>query len=962
MSNFNEYFKSTGLKRLMDRFAVGADQYSENKITKLDYYIDNSDKDQIASYYFENKLTAEFKIIVNYELNSDGEIRTSEFTIPKEIDGAFVINGNYRMATATLGRDYECRIYNQGSGGKGITFDYNRNFDFESDTLRIKNIDPNLGFINEKSIDIKYSEIDDFINTSKRELLRLTDKQIKKFQIKLDLDYTPEFITTKLIDDCKKLGDDRMHDFIIDKSIDTVATSFMNYMLKADNGKNSYKLASKIKSHFSRTGRLVLTFISSLANRFFRLGSQELQIPPGVNPINLDSFKYKIQINPTVAYNSSMSDLIDIADTPINQNTNLQNSLTISTHITDEGVKFDVYDKEFNKITIDYYDYLNSKVVASEYVDYDNNSLLPNDNGQVEVKYRMRRKMISIDDIDLIDLHPDYRLSPTSRRIPFVNYTDSVRISMGTSMLKQSIQLPKAEKPLVDSGNIEELSDNVMSEKYSGDGGEVVEITPSYVLIKNDDGTETKILKRSAIHSLYDISVYSEVKVKVGDKVRKGDVIIGGLGIEKDTVKSGLNANVLFHAYYGLVNEDAVVVSESFADRMAHYSLIDLTYDVMTNSAIKYILPIGSVVKSKDPVVIGSKSARLNEINKIISEKLLGISGSPNNESLEDYTEEYNLIVPNNIEQAVVSDVRIQKNNPKFKRNIRIPDYTFSETSQIAIDEFMKSYNRDIIINNYPDYVSDDTIDEFLMDPNDFKLVYTVKVRIIVYNRLKVGDKLTNRVGCKGVISTIVPDEKMPIVNGKKIEVVMNPYSLIGRKVPSMIMEVLLSNISVKLHDNVESMKNGNQSEIMPMINKYYGNRFKDMKVQDFLKLHEEKGIELYSFDVGSFSKYTPELLTKWGDELGVSTQSKVMVPRLDVTDTEELKKELSEEEYNEAIKSIGNQFEEVEKPLMTGSLYMIKLQHLPEYSNKVTSDMNDTRYFEPIMGKGRYRASGQKI
>ena len=86
-----------------------------------------------------------------------------------------------------------------------------------------------------------------------------------------------------------------------------------------------------------------------------------------------------------------MSDLIDIADTPINQNTNLQNSLTISTHITDEGVKFDVYDKEFNKITIDYYDYLNSKVVASEYVDYDNNSLLPNDNGQVEVKYRMRR-------------------------------------------------------------------------------------------------------------------------------------------------------------------------------------------------------------------------------------------------------------------------------------------------------------------------------------------------------------------------------------------------------------------------------------------------------------------------------------------------------------------------------------------------------------------------------------------
>lgn len=202
----------------------------------------------------------------------------------------------------------------------------------------------------------------------------------------------------------------------------------------------------------------------------------------------------------------------------------------------------------------------------------------------------------------------------------------------------------------------------------------------------------------------------------------------------------------------------------------------------------------------------------------------------------------------------------------------------------------------------------------------------------------------------------------MPIVNGKKIEVVMNPYSLIGRKVPSMIMEVLLSNIAVKLHDNVEEMKNGRQSEIMPMINKYYGKKFENMPVQEFIKLHDQKGEELYSFDVGSFSKYTPELLTKWGEELGVSTQSKVSIPRIEMTDTEELKRELSEEEYNEAIKSIGNQYEEVEKPLMTGELYMIKLQHLPEYSNKVTSDMNDTRYFEPIMGKGRYRGEGQKI
>ena len=121
--------------------------------------------------------------------------------------------------------------------------------------------------------------------------------------------------------------------------------------------------------------------------------------------------------------------------TPINNNTNLQNSLTVSTHITDDKVLFDVYDKNFQKITIEYIDYLNSKVCASEFVDYDNLQLKPNFDNMVEVKYRMKRMMVPVEEIDLVDLHPDYRLSSTTRRIPFINYTDSVRISMGTSIL-----------------------------------------------------------------------------------------------------------------------------------------------------------------------------------------------------------------------------------------------------------------------------------------------------------------------------------------------------------------------------------------------------------------------------------------------------------------------------------------------------------------------------------------------
>ena len=77
-------------------------------------------------------------------------------------------------------------------------------------------------------------------------------------------------------------------------------------------------------------------------------------------------------------------------------------------------------------------DYLNSKVCASENVDYENKKMVPDEKGNVVCKYRLKKISVPTSEIELIDLHPDCRLSETTRRIPFVNYTDSVRIHMGS--------------------------------------------------------------------------------------------------------------------------------------------------------------------------------------------------------------------------------------------------------------------------------------------------------------------------------------------------------------------------------------------------------------------------------------------------------------------------------------------------------------------------------------------------
>lgn len=600
--------------------------------------------------------------------------------------------------------------------------------------------------------------------------------------------------------------------------------------------------------------------------------------------------------------------------------------------------------------------------------------MIPDADNKIVVKYRMKKKLVPIDEIELIDLHPDFRLSEEVRRIPFMNYTDSVRIHMGSSMLKQSIPLPNAQRPLVDTGNDEELKNNVLNEKFTKDEGVVTEITEDEVMIELPNKEKVRVPRRTAIQSVNDVDVYTEPKVKVGQKVKKGDVITGAVGLENDTYKQGLNALVLYHAMFGLVNEDALVISESFAKRAHSYSLIDLSFDVKSTEAIKWIAPIGTKVKSRDSILTVYKAVRLDEINKQLQNKLGGIFGDGSDFS--EYTIENNLTVPNNIDEAIVSDVLIQENKHRRPpRTVKKPDYSFTLTSQKVIDEYEENKNRKIIYDEFPEYVAADTLDPVSLEDKSYRVVYTVRIRLVKVTNAIVGSKITNRYGGKGVVSKVLPDNQMPVIvdekgNKKIVEVVMNPYSTINRKIASVNMESLLGKIAHKLHDNVEDMKNDpkKREKILPMLEKYYPGRFTSMTIDEFLDKHEKSNLEdVYYFNVGSFTtKFTPELIDEWANELGVDSREKILMPTNTIADLDELKAELPEDEYEEAIKKMDNKFVEVDKPLTCGYTTLMSLYHIPTYSNKVTSSLFgvDVNEFKdsPICGRGKYRVTGQKV
>lgn len=286
MSNFNQYFKNKGVKVIVERFFTGIDIYNKNnKLTSIDYEIVD-EPPQPASYYIENALTATHKIRLEYTINDDPEKKVAEFEVPKEIDGAFIIEGAYRISTNRMGSDWDCRIQMSGSGDYRISFDFDRKYDITKRVLKIKKINPDLG-ISEKNIEIPFEEIDKTLeDPGKKEMLRLTEKQSQKFAIKLDLDYKPEYITQKLIEECLAFGDDRLKDLIIDKTLESVPNSFMQYLFMGNNRRNFYSAKRQITSYWTKYGRLQdqVNAISTLCFRYFK-GSQDakgdsnLQVP-----------------------------------------------------------------------------------------------------------------------------------------------------------------------------------------------------------------------------------------------------------------------------------------------------------------------------------------------------------------------------------------------------------------------------------------------------------------------------------------------------------------------------------------------------------------------------------------------------------------------------------------------------------------------------------------------------------
>jgi DNA-directed RNA polymerase subunit beta len=159
--------------------------------------------------------------------------------------------------------------------------------------------------------------------------------------------------------------------------------------------------------------------------------------------------------------------------------------------------------------------------------------------------------------VDYMDVSPRQLVSVAASLIPFLEHDDANRALMGSNMQRQAVPLLAPEAPLVGTG---------MEYRTAKDSGAVV-VAKSDGVVKSVQADEIIIgpaiyKLRKFMRSNADTCVNQRPLVKVGQKVKAGDIIADGAGTRDGELALGSNVLAAFMPWRGYNFEDAVLVSE----------------------------------------------------------------------------------------------------------------------------------------------------------------------------------------------------------------------------------------------------------------------------------------------------------------------------------------------------------------------------------------------------------------
>ncbi len=258
-------------------------------------------------------------------------------------------------------------------------------------------------------------------------------------------------------------------------------------------------------------------------------------------------------------------------ETPEGPNIGLINSLATYARVNKYGFIESPYRKVVNKHLTDEVVYL-SAMEEAKYTIAQANATIDSRNRLIDELVSCRKGgnfvMTTPDQVEFIDVSPKQLVSVAAALVPFLENDDANRALMGSNMQRQAVPLLRPEAPLVGTGMEEVVARDSGAAISARRTGIVDQVDATRIVVRATEETDpTKpgidiYRLRKFQRSNESTCINQRPLVKVGDLVRKGDMIADGPSTQLGELALGKNALVAFMPWNGYNFEDSILISE----------------------------------------------------------------------------------------------------------------------------------------------------------------------------------------------------------------------------------------------------------------------------------------------------------------------------------------------------------------------------------------------------------------
>lgn len=190
-------------------------------------------------------------------------------------------------------------------------------------------------------------------------------------------------------------------------------------------------------------------------------------------------------------------------------------------------------------------------------------------------------------EIDLIDISPKQIVSVAASLIPFLENDDASRALMGSNMQRQAVPLIRVEAPLVGTGMEGSVAHDSGAAVVAMRGGVVdqADATRIVVRVTEEKSTDTPGVDiynlQKFQRSNHSTCINQKPLVKVGDIIRKADILADGPSTELGELALGRNVLVAFMPWHGYNFEDSIIISERIVSEDVFTSIHIEEFEIM---------------------------------------------------------------------------------------------------------------------------------------------------------------------------------------------------------------------------------------------------------------------------------------------------------------------------------------------------------------------------------------------